>query len=215
LADGDVDLVVKHVERTIPTPWPEWRGGWPGEIEAALIDAVLSIRAQYGSEGTGVRAAVGRWREAQAPRATLDDVRALAETDADRLASLLDNRQVLSGGVRKPDAVRAAAVALVGAGVRHARDVDPAVSAQGAAYTGVKGLGPVTWEYFLMLLGHPGVKADTWIRRFVAEAIGRAPGAPEAGSLVTAAAATLGVEPTVLDHAIWRHMSEGTDPETV
>lgn len=58
-----------------------------------------------------------------------------------------------------------------------------------------------------MLLGHPGVKADTWIRRFVADAIGRGSEASEAGSLVKAAAAALGVDPTALDHAIWRHMS--------
>ncbi len=207
LADRDVDLVVTHVGRTIPTPWPEWRGGWPGEIEAALIDAVLSIRARYGSDGTGVRAAIRRWRDANPDRPRLDDLGELARMDHDRLALLLDNRQVLSGGLPKPDAIKAAVEALTGVGVRHAHDVGPLVSAQQAAHTGVRGLGPVSWEYFLMLLGHPGVKADTWIRRFVADAIGRGSEASEAGSLVKAAAAALGVDPTALDHAIWRHMS--------
>jgi hypothetical protein len=37
----------------------------------------------------------------------------------------------------------------------------------------LRGLGPVTWDYFLMLLGTPGVKADTWIVRFAADALGR------------------------------------------
>jgi 3-methyladenine DNA glycosylase/8-oxoguanine DNA glycosylase len=211
LADSDVDLVVTHVEQTIAKPWPEWRGGWPGKIEAALIDAVLSIRARYGSETTGVRAAVRRWSDANTDRPSLDDLGALAVTEPEVLASVLDNRQVLSGGASKPDAIKAAAAALVSAGVRHARDVDPSDAAHRAAYTGVKGLGPVTWEYFLMLLGHPGVKADTWIRRFVADAIGREPQASGAGSLVKAAAAALSVKPTDLDHAIWRHMSDTTD----
>jgi hypothetical protein len=211
LADSNVDLVVRHVEQTIAKPWPQWRGGWPGEIEAALIDAVLSIRARYGSETTGVRAAVRRWREANPDRPSLDDLAALAATESDVLESVLDNRQVLSGGASKPDAIKAAASALTAAGVRHAVELDPANAAHRGAYTGVRGLGPVTWEYLLMLLGHPGVKADTWIRRFVADAIGREPEASEAGSLVKAAATALSVEPTDLDHAIWRHMSETTD----
>jgi hypothetical protein len=211
LADSDVDLVVRHIEQTIAKPWPEWRGGWPGSIEAALIDAALSIRARYGSETTGVRAAVRRWRDANPDRPSLDDLDVLAATASDVLASVLDNRQVLSGGASKPDAIKAAASALAAAGVRHASDLDASNTAHRAAYTGVRGLGPVTWEYLLMLLGHPGVKADTWIRRFVADAIGREPEASEAGSLVKAAATALSVEPTDLDHAIWRHMSETTD----
>jgi len=38
-----------------------FRGGYPSEVEAALVDAVLSIRNTYGtSPSTGVRGAVGR-----------------------------------------------------------------------------------------------------------------------------------------------------------
>src|SRR5699024_505152 len=39
------------------------------------------------------------------------------------------------------------------------------------AYTSVKGLGPVTAEYFQMHLGVPGVKADRMIIRFVDRAL--------------------------------------------
>lgn len=71
----------------------------------------------------------------------------------------------------------------------------------------MKGLGGVTWTYLLMLLGHSGVKADTWVVRFVEEGLGRPSSAKEAEALVAAVAADLGVQATALDHAIWRHMS--------
>jgi hypothetical protein len=63
------------------------------------------------------------------------------------------------------------------------------------------------WVYLLMLLGHSGVKADTWIVRFVEDALGRRSSPKEAEALINAAAADLAVDATALDHAIWRHMS--------
>ncbi len=60
-----------------------------------------------------------------------------------------------------------------------------------------------------MLLGQPGVKADTWIVRFVTDALSSPHPVPskQAEALVTAAAEQLEVSPTALDHAIWRHLS--------
>ncbi len=81
------------------------------------------------------------------------------------------------------------------------------------AYTGVKGLGWVTWEYFLMLLGVQGVKADMHIRDFVTRALDRTVSAHEAHHLVTEAAHQLDVSPTALDHAVWAHQrSRGPRP---
>ena len=51
-------------------------------------------------------------------------------------------------------------------------------------YTGVSGLGPVTWEYFTMLLSHPGVEADTWITEFVGRVVRRRVRSEFAGALV-------------------------------
>ncbi len=48
LVREDIAAVRRSVD-AIPKPWPEWGGGWSGQVEAALIDAVLSIRARYGS----------------------------------------------------------------------------------------------------------------------------------------------------------------------
>lgn len=75
-----IDLLHGYVLEAVgqdPTAWP---GGWPDEIEAALIDAVFSVRARYGSRErkTGVFGAVTRWRDHRA--ASANDLRVLADT---------------------------------------------------------------------------------------------------------------------------------------
>lgn len=83
-------------------------------------------------------------------------------------------------------------------------------------YTGVRGLGPETFEYFSMLLGRPGVKADRMIVRFVHDTLGRDVSSAEARSLVTAAHAQLSTEPehefgetlTHFEHRLWRAARE-------
>jgi hypothetical protein len=42
--------------------WPRYPGGYPGEIEAALLDSVFSLQAVYGSANNGARGVVSRWR---------------------------------------------------------------------------------------------------------------------------------------------------------
>ena len=71
----------------------------------------------------------------------------------------------------------------------------------------MRGLGKVTWTYLLMLLGVPGVKADTWVCRFVSGAVtsDHALDSKTCADLVVAAAAELGEDPIHLDHAIWAH----------
>jgi hypothetical protein len=61
----------------LPGDWPEWPGGWPGKVEAAPIDAVLSISATYGQSHNGVRGAIQRWQAARDGGA-LDDLTVLA-----------------------------------------------------------------------------------------------------------------------------------------
>lgn len=87
-------------------------------------------------------------------------------------------------------------------GVHRAADVDPV--AHRSAYTGVHGLGWITWEYFTMLLGKPGVKADTWITSSVSTKIGEGVSSKEAHATLIAAGERLQVESlTQLDHVIW------------
>ena len=68
---------INLLEAPLPGDWPEWPGGWPGKVEAALIDAVLSIRATYGQSHNGVRGAIQRWQAARDGGA-LDDLTVLA-----------------------------------------------------------------------------------------------------------------------------------------
>lgn len=204
-AQSDIDLVLTAIGKRLPAEWPQWGGGWPNEIEAALLDAVLSIRSRYGKKPTtGVRGAVGRYREHRG--AALDDLAALAAIEPVELQTVLRNRQK-TGRVTKAEAIVNAAAAMAAIGVVHAADLDPTSEVHRSTYCSVRGLGPVTWRYFTMLLGTPGVKADTWIVRFVADALSRPASSAEAEELVGAAADAREVDRIALDHAIWRSMS--------
>lgn len=66
----------------------------------------------------------------------------------------------------------------------------------------------LSWEYFLMLLDLPGVKADRMVCRFVATALGQSEAAVSQGyaaELVYAAADALGVDARHLDFNIWNY----------
>lgn len=181
-------------------------GGWPGNVELALIDAVLSIRARYGvSANTGVRGAIGRYKT-ESGRKCWDDLSVLADVDPDWMARVLANKQK-TGGVLKAEAIVAAAGRLSAVGVKHSADVERDSAAQRAAYCGTRGLGPVTWAYFLMLVGHDGVKPDTLVTRFVAQALGAESSPQAVTQLVTEVARRLEMPASQLDHSIWRHMS--------
>ena len=58
-----------------PSEW-WWPGGWPGDIEAALADAVFSARAVHRSKhGRGIYANVAAWRAGRARTAwSLDEL---------------------------------------------------------------------------------------------------------------------------------------------
>lgn len=204
-ASDDLGLLLAHIRATI-TEMYEVPDGWRGNVELALIDAVLSIRARYGvSAETGVRGAIKRYK-AESGRTSWDDLDTLSKVDAGWLERVLANRQ-RTGGVSKAQAIVSAADRLARVSVISADDVDRNSAEQKKAYCGTRGLGPVTWQYFLMLVGHDDVKPDTLVARFVAEAIGRKPDAKAVTRLVTAAAKELGVPAAALDHSIWRKMS--------
>ncbi|WP_299038512.1 hypothetical protein [uncultured Pseudokineococcus sp.] len=197
---ADVDRLLAHVEATLPREgWTEWPGGWKGQSELALLDAVFSISARYGAEDTGVRSVVKAYRDRDGAPG-VDDLRTLAGFDPQALVDLLQNRQQVSGRL-KAEAVVEAARKLVAAGGTSSETVDAEQHRQ--AYTSVHGLGKQTWNYFCMLLGRPQVKADRMVVRFVEQALDRTPTPDEANRLVHAVAERLVVPPTDLDHAIW------------
>lgn len=211
MTDERVKRLMTAITDTLPQPWASWPGGYPDEVEAALIDAVLSIRANYGStSSTGVRGAVRRYRDAVGG-GSLNDLSRLAAFTPQSLGQVLRNEQKTSG-VTKAAAIVEAANKLQRAGLVKAGDLDPELHM--SAYTQVHGLGKVTWEYFTMLLGRPGVKADSWITKWVSEAAGtgKQMTSDQANTLVKQAATELGIGTdseerpslTQLDHAIWK-----------
>lgn len=44
--DADLKSLLDGIDSILPKPFPAWPGGYPHQIEAALVDAVLSIRAR-------------------------------------------------------------------------------------------------------------------------------------------------------------------------
>lgn len=198
----DPARLIEQLTATVPD-WPSGPSGWPDEIEAALIDSVMGIRATYGSPTTGVRAAVARWREHEQPR-PLDDLTRLADMDAAELADVVANRQRLTGGPLKTTGIVQAAARLLGVGVRKAAEVNPDDPAHRDAYEGVAGLGRVSWHYLTMMLGSPGQDA-TWLADFTSDAVVRDVSVAEALDLTEAAAASVDTDPTRVLRAIWSH----------
>jgi hypothetical protein len=62
----DAARVMAHIAETVgtnPAGWARWPGGWPGDIESALVDAVFSARAVYKSNhGRGIYFKVVAWQ---------------------------------------------------------------------------------------------------------------------------------------------------------
>ncbi|MBW8172942.1 hypothetical protein K0651_07765 [Ornithinimicrobium sp. Arc0846-15] len=206
-----VDLLVAAIDNELPQPLKEYPGGWPDEIEAALIDAVLTIRAKYGQPHNGVRGAVARYRD-HVGVWSLDSLSRLADYDQEELAGLLGAQR--TSGRSKSSAIIEAAQNLRTAGVETASDLTQNNAQYMKHYVRVHGLGKVTWEYFTMLVGKPGVKADRWIVRWVAATLGRKRvSSEEARELIVAAQEQMHQDSpetapalTQLDHAIWDHV---------
>lgn len=219
VAHADLDLLTTAIEQKLAEGWVKWPGGYPGEIELALIDAAFSIRAQYGKAATettpssGVLAVVDRWRKHRGEPA--NDLTAITAVDEAEFLAICGNRTQTSGRT-KALAIQEASANLLSAGIRSAGDFEPHQAEAKKAYTKVHGLGSVTFSYLRMLLGLDDVKADTWVLRFVEEAVGCAVEPTEASKLMHEAATafaeqqstTMPTTPTDLDHAIWYAQSQ-------
>jgi hypothetical protein len=207
---SDLDRLLVAIA-AIPTPWKEWPGGYPGRLDLALVDAVMSIRFRYGRERkdgswTGARGAVLRYQAYSDHVAPAEKMKNLANQDPIALERIL-NRQKVHSGKTKACAIVEAAQRFLAIDVTEPAHLRPDDAEHRAQYTGVSGLGPVTWEYFTMLLSHDGVKADTWIRRFVERSVQRNVSSDEAGALIKEAANKLDVRETKLDYAVWNYAS--------
>ncbi|HXJ27262.1 MAG TPA: hypothetical protein VNH17_16235, partial [Streptosporangiaceae bacterium] len=216
---NDVEKVTARITSHLgpPSEW-WWPGGWPGDIEAALVDAVFSARAVYRSKnGKGIYANVAAWRAGRDRTDwSLDEL--IAEIDGmgvDAWAGNFGNRQhsptrppSALGGPSKAATVREAAGALREQGINTATDIGlgNTETAQ-RVLAAVPGIGRGTANYFLMLLGAAGARPDRMVHRFLRDEAGHAFSDAQAESAVIAAAERLSVQPHVLAHAIWRYES--------
>ena len=211
----DVESVLAAVETIPPSLFDHYEGSRENEITTALIDAVFSIRSKYDSAtpGLGVSGRLSTFRGQH--QETLDNLRALVDIGTQEIARVMGNGKTSQRS--KASAVIEAADALVATGVVTSADLrNKATSGQKgyqavrAAYTGVHGLGKVTFEYLMMLVGVPGVKSDVMVRRFVAQALGEDEVSSErAHALVVGAhdelrhRARFTQNLTAFDHGIW------------
>jgi hypothetical protein len=186
-----------------------------------LIDAVWSIGVRY----AGVLNVLERYRAARRrkgadpDRDTPQELAAYINRvgGAEAFADVVKNRQRTSSrsGILKAEAVMLAAELLAAADAESPRDLASAAPEKLAdlrdRWTALPGQASgLSWDYFLMLTGLQGVKADRMVRRFVADALGvdeQAISQREAHALLTEAASRLGVDVSQLDYAIWLHQS--------
>ncbi|PTR31898.1 hypothetical protein C8K36_101938 [Rhodococcus sp. OK519] len=203
----EIRTLVDHIAAVLPHDRSHWPSGWPQEAEAALLDAIFSARATYGTPTTGVRRVIGNWRTHR--DTPLDDLTALAAfVDApDHLSEILDNRQRVPGNyTTKAEAAALAAAALVETGIRDSGRIRDGRTARDAILT-VPGLGDTTWESFVLQLSVIGPDALTQLCRFVSDALGSAETLTEtrALELLAAAATESGTQPGALLNAAWRY----------
>lgn len=226
--DSQQSKLLEQVKRIPSEYFAAYPGGWHNDISIALVDAVFSMSARYeaaNGKGVGgrVRALLSAWNASDSNPA--NSLRILATIDEESLRDIMGNGKVAPGRTSeryKSLAVKEAAIKISQLHIDSAEDVRTRLQADPgfldklqSAYTSLPGLGKVTFEYFLMLLGIPGVKADRMIIRFVRNALGRDNvGAKEARQAIIDAHAVW--EKThegsliELEHAIWRFQREQT-----
>lgn len=210
---GNIDVIraVDFIRSDLPREtWPHWNPGWPHESEAALLDAIFSARATYGTPTTGVRAVIERWRthRTSVGEMPLDSLESLARfaDQGDALSTIVCNRQRVAGNsATNAHSAAHAARALVTVGCTSSADIEDS-AAQRVAVTSVPGLGHATFDTLIFLSGISTPASADLLARFTATAIGRdsAMTGDEVNTVLADVAHSLGVDAASLTHAAWR-----------
>ncbi|ORI24681.1 heme peroxidase [Rhodococcus erythropolis] len=221
--DDRVDLLAKRCDSDLGDPDLWFRpDGYPHSLALCIIDSIASTGAHYNSVKNVLRHYI-EYRQAQGGNADTDNAGALLGTFTElggpqQWAEMTNNRKPTStskGAPLKAAAIHEAAVQLREQGINSTYDLLNAAPSKieeaKKAWISVPGQrSGITWNYFLMLAGIGGVKADRMVIRFVADAIGSAPenvSPTDAATLVKAVAEKSGRNVTHFDHAIWRFES--------
>jgi len=191
-------------------------------LSLALVDAVYSIRSRYPAVERVVAAYCAASGTACQPLAAqsepgfrehgLDCLLDRAETQHGELLAdrLFGGSRSRTAGRLKADVCVEAARRLQAVSVTDIPDLrERADDAEVRhAWTGVHGLGWVTWQYFCSLAGIDHFKPDVMLMRFAAEALGRYVSPGETDALLSRAFEELlpsypGLTKRALDHTIW------------
>ena len=222
-SDDRLELLAKRCDADLGDPDLWFRpDGYPQSLALCIIDSISSTGAHYNSVKNILRHYID-YRIAQGGDADTDNAGTLLGTfdelgGPQEWAAMTNNRKPTStakGAPLKAAASHEAAGRLRQLGIDstddlRAADADELESAKKAWATVPGQRSGITWNYFLMLAGIPGVKADRMVIRYVANAIGTTPedvSAAEAAMLVKTVAEKSGHNVTHLDHAIWRFES--------
>lgn len=234
-----LDLMLAAVERDLGDRTKWFRPNGYSAPALAILDSIYSTRNRY----SGVKNALAKYRRARegdgadawndGPKELIDAAQRWAGPGGDPVEALVDrtNKWLVSskaGAERKAAAALGAAKILSAAGLEtrgavQAALTDPVQQETSPLKQEWRSLpgqsSALTWTYFLMLNGIPGVKADRMVLRYVSAATAEEVSAKDAAALVREVATRIGESATVLDHAIWRHQSgrpvEQVMPDTV
>jgi hypothetical protein len=219
----EVDLIVDRITSDVVTS----PGGFvtpPGyaHLSLALIDAVYSIRSSY----PAVERVVAAYCKETGTRCDALLARSGPEFSEHGLDDLLNAAGVLQGpdladrlfagsrsrsaGQLKADLCVLAANRLRAVSVTRVEDLRGRAGDAEVrhAWTGVHGLGWVTWQYFCSLVGIDHFKPDVMLMRFVACTLGRNVGPAETDALLSNAVDQIlpvnhGLTKRTLDFTIW------------
>lgn len=222
MSNNDAVAVAEYVRAELG-PSDEWvrPAGYPDSLALCIVDSVYSLRVKY----TSVINVLNNYRQkrreegADPVHDSASDLLAAIDAAGGPEAAadtLFSNNHVAPGSKRLKSIVAAeAAQNLVDIGINTADEFRKAVEDSESeakvekAWTAVSGLGPASWDYLKLLTGIDATKADVWITRFVALALGEDSVSPARAKEALAGAATeLGVSLTTLDHAVWRFASD-------
>jgi tetratricopeptide (TPR) repeat protein len=204
--ENPLDRLAAHVEVLgDPTEWEE-----PPRFDS-LAQAVIGSVWSLGVRWTGVQNVIARYQAAGGGRTPDELVDFIDEVGGpEGFADLVDNRQRTSSrnGILKAEAVWMTAAVLLGYEIKTLKDLAsrPLVEVRRDWITVPGQASGLSWDYFLMLVGFEGVKADRMVLRFIADALGEpAISIREAKRLAGGAAQRLGVSLTKLDYQIWKY----------
>ena len=211
---GDVDAVEKLVRDRLgePSLWVE-PDGYPDSLALCAIDSIYSLQSHY----TATVHVLDRYRAYRREQGSdpykdgvLELLAAIQEVGGPTAAadSLFRNHANAPGTKRLKSVALAEAMGrLAGIGVQTTAHLRSGDTSEARRAWCVRGFGPVSWDYLLMLSGAQGVKADSRVRQFVTTAVGESSlvSKDRAERAVKAAAGRLGSTQRVLDHAIWQY----------